>query len=541
LHTLNSNFRELYHAVKFPSKDPFPLVANYICTRVYDSRFALGRLWRQLYKLSDCSISQDRLKKAVYHTNALFQQEAAQIRQPLNHYLKYLEKRGKGYILEEADFFQTRNLITQWNASTKPFLKMLEDPTLRQKFYQSTGINPPTPLFYSAFNHDLSSCQKCIDLEGLTKGPLPVQVFKKIIRELPLNVIDQKDLEKWIIKIDYHQIEAKIVHKALKFLSSFYAKKNAEEKDIHQSLINMELFLEDKGCKVFKQEDQKHLKWRQSLKKGTTIPLNDSTITLGNEIFPSLSGSDQTRAYAIEDQPDKIALIAQNRTLLPLRDQRMRTDNHPYIEPALFSTISSDGQIAIVENLKPLNSLEWTCPNGSLSPEETAIVNSLGLFIQKLTAQNFTPLNFSSSSLMFNKKWELRLIKPMLKGNFDFNAIEDFIADCAGGNPVVFKELMKKSGLVNHAITKYYRDVVSNTLKGDTIAPDDLAGIHKIGDPKVVDRAVLMIGEVKEKKNQLLLKLRRSSPNMPPDQLNSQANKMMLDTYLQGNTISKIL
>lgn len=518
----------MHHWLKFPSNDR-PLVANLPCTRVYDSRHFLGKLWKPFH-------AQDRLTIAVRHVNNVFHQEIANIRQPLRQYQNYLKKKGNGYDVNEEDLFQARKLITQWNTSTKPFLKLFENPATQQRFFQKTGISP-APLFYSTYNYDLYSCQKIIDLEGLTNGPLPVQVFKKIIKEIPLNAIDQKELDRWIVKIEKNNIEPQPIHKALKYLAEVYSKANTTE--IDKSLVRLELFLEDKGCTAFKKDDPKHLQWRQSLEKSKAISFNSSTLMLEHEIYPSIFGSDQTRAYTIENHPDQIALIAHNRIALPLRQRRMQINKHPDMDPVQFSGISSDGRVAIVERLKPLNSIDWTCPGGTFNEEERTIIGSLTAFIQQMISRNYTPLHFSSHSLMLDKNMQLKFVKPMSKGDFDFTSIEDFISNCAAGNSFVFKELMTKSGLINHPIAKYYKDIVQNTLKGDTTAPDDLAGIYRIGNPKVVDRALVIIEQVKEKKNQFLMNLRKSSPTTQPAQLEALANKTLYESYLKSDSISK--
>lgn len=542
MHTLNHNFREIYHFLNVPLKGSSSLVANYLGSRIYDSRYSLGIAWRNFYKLSErfkMSFKlQETLKKAVHYTNALFHQEISKIRQPFSQYQDYLKKKGDGYTIDETEFFQARKLITEWNSSTKSFLKAFNHPQIQQCFFQSTGIDP-TLLFFSTYSNDLRACQKSIDLEGITKGPLPVQVFKKILKKIPINTIDQKDLEKWIAVVEKNHVEPKSIHKALKYLSTIFAKKNENQKNIDDSLIHLELFLEDKGCNAFKKNDPKHLKWRQSLEKGKAILVNNSPIILGNELYSKSFGSDQTRAYAIDNDPSKIALIAHNPIALSLRQARMQLTKQPDVESIPFSSISSDGRIAIVERLKPLNAIDWVCPNGHLNPEERLIVTTLAGYIQNLIAKNYTPLHFSSSSLMLNKNCQLKFVKPMSKGDFNFTAIEDFISDCASGNPLVFKEIMVQSGLSKHAITKYYQDIVRNALKGDTITPDDLAGIYRISDPKVVDRAILIIELVKEKKKQYLLQLRRSSPNTELAKLDALANQNLYNSYLQSHFASK--
>ena len=545
---LENNFREIYQVIKSPSELIRPLVADISGKRLYDSRYGWGRLWCWFYRVIEWVSPNDRhserLQRAILHTHSIFRRELSRIQKPLSQYLEYLEKCGKGYSVSEAAYFPARKSITKWNDATNYFLKLIQNTDAVKLLFQSICSNLPPlsfkvqnkPGYNFSFTRDCRSCQKIIDLEGLLGEPLPLSILKKIIRNIPPNAIDQKELIKWTDKIEKLNIEAKPVHKALKAVVLRYAKKNKSREIFPKTLTDVELYLEDYGCKVFQKPDIKHLKWRQNLKKRTKFTLNNREIILGNEIFPKQSGSDQTRAYYVEGQPNRVALIAQNNIALPLRDLRMRQENHFGMEPALFLDISSDGRIALIERLKALNTLQWTSANGQLSPEDGPIVNKLSNLVKEFAAHNFTPSNFSSASLMFDEQLQLKFLKPLKKGLFDFNALEDFISECSAGNPTIFKEMMAKSGLNSLPAAKFYSTIISNVLNGDEIAPDDLAGIYKIGDPKIVDRAAALTEQVASKKRQLELQLREQHPKLPPAQLNKKINQKIYADYLESKT-----
>ncbi|HEV8051718.1 MAG TPA: hypothetical protein VGP47_04420, partial [Parachlamydiaceae bacterium] len=413
---------------------------------------------------------------------------------------------------------------------TKPFLKLIsktvEVPLLLELFSDLPG-----QLFDSSDTCTLHLCQKIIDLEGYMGGPLPLALIKKIIRKIPLNAIDQKDLDQWILKIDAQKIPVQTVHKTLKAITDIYAKKTTSEKSRQELTTEMELFLENNGCKIFSQNDGKHLEWRQRLEKGQKILFNQSENILGTEIFPDLAGSDKTRAYTIEGQTDRIALIANNCVALSLRDQRMRKENQTDIKAVLAIDISTDGRIALFERLKALNTIRWTSNEGRISPEDNPMVNVLAELVRDFIKENFTPSNFSSCSLMLNEQMQLNFVKPISRSFFDFNAIENFFTDCSAGNQLVFQALMERSGLDTHSVALFYRDVVKNTLNGENNAHDDLAAIYKISDPKVVDRADILSGRIKNLKKKMVMQLREETPGKLPDELERQANRTLLARY----------
>ena len=501
---LEDNFKEIYHSVKYPSKHPFPLTANYWGTRVYDSRYGWGRVWRWFYQIVEWATGNDwhlkTFKRAMLYTHAVFQLELVKVQKALSHYLEYLKKCGKGYSVPEAHYFSARECLTKWNRATKPFLKMLQTTSLEKYFPKHVVSELPVSSYCSSSIPALPVCQKIIDLEGRAGGPLPLAILKKVIREIPPNTMDQKDLDRWLIKIEKKTIPGNAVHKALQALILFYTK-NKEGKRMHQeNLASLEGYLEDRGCHVFQQNDAKHLQWRQSLEKGTVLPLNLSEIILGEELFPKISGSDKTRAYTVEGRNDVVALIANNCMALPLRNLRMKKEKHPGMEPALFLDQSPDGRVALLEKFKAIGAHKWTTQDNLISKEDRPIIEILSKMIQGFIKQGITPSDFSPSYLMLTEKMELKFLKPSSKKLFDFNAIEDFIFECAAGNHFIFQELMVKSGMSSHASAKFYRDAVSNVLNGETTDSDDLAGIYRITDPKVVDRAAILMKKINTRK-----------------------------------------
>lgn len=541
---LEANFKEIYHAIKFPSESNSLLVSNFSSSRIYDSRYGWGRLWRWFYHLADWmtghSWHEEKLRRAILKTHALFNREITKLQGPLKRYLEYLNHYGKGYAIDEGKYFTARSLITAWNTSTKLFLKMAESSHFKNSLHKATLINFENPLFPSSTTSQLlQTCQKIIDLEGLTQGPLPLAILKKVLREKPLNPLDQKDLDKWICKINKLNLEVKPLHQALEAVNHIYYKANDHFSE-SCLLTTLELFLEDKGCKIFQKAEPKHVLWRQNIEPGTHFRLQRTEIILGKEIYPKFSGSDQTRAYDIEDQPDRIALISHNRIHLPLRALRMQKRNEFEIPSVIFLDRTQDGKIAVLERLKPLNAIQWSSTNGKISPKDEAIVNSLSALIQSFISKKITPTKFNTPYLMINKHHQLKVLKPSQIDVLDFNALEDFIFECSAGNPTIFQALMLKSGMTAHPIAKFYQDIISNTLFNDPTTPDDLAGIYRISDPKVVDRAILLTSLIKPIKNQLLLNFRELDPKQSPQTLEKKVNILLLKEYMAFKTAGRL-
>lgn len=537
MNLIESNFREIHQSLKLPGEPQLPLAANLSGTRIYDSRYCWGRLWRWFYQVVEwttgsSALRLNALKSAILHTRTIFEQELEKIKTPLKNYLSYLNICAKGYAVHESAFFPARNTISSWNAATKPFLKLISKTKITDPIFKPL-IDLSAESNNSLLKHNLHLCQKIIDVEGLMGGPLPVSIIKKILREIPFNTIDQKILDKWIFKIDSLNIPIKKIHQALQALTDVYSKKNDTAQSKNEQTVNLEFFLEKRGCKVFSQNDEKHLKWRQSLGHGQKLFVNNLEIVLEDEIFSKTFGSDHTRAYSLQGLPDSIALIANNCVELPLRKLRTRNENGIGIKAAQAIEISADGRIALFERMTDLNTLCWTSNEHSISKEDAPLIAALTSLLKTFIKQNFTPVDFSTDTLMLNGQNQLNFIKPVVKGPFDFNAIEDFIFACSGSNQRVFRDLMERSGLIRHPTARFYHDIVKNGLKGNDIDPDDLAGLYKIRDPKVIDRANELRIRIKEMKIKLMLKLReqpREGIKKPPEE---RANDILLQKYLQ--------
>lgn len=507
---LENNLREIYHSIKNPSEHPIPLVANLSGTRIYDSRYSWGILWRFFYQIADWATGTHQshlnpLQKALLNTHAAFQNEIPKIQAALVQYQNCLKKGGKRYEIPEKEYLTAKEIITSWNSSTGPFLKLIQNIASKHLLLQLLHPYLPTTAFDCPEVSSLHQYQKIIDLENSQRSPLPLCSIKKSARKITLNTHDQSDLDHWIKSLNQQNLNAKKVHKAIQALISFYTNSTPNQETLLHESREFELFLEDKGCQLFQKSDPKHLRWCDGLKKGQKFILSHSECILGHELYIHKFSDNQMRAYALEGQPQRIALIAQNCQALQLRDLRMQKNCVYDIEPSLILDLSFDGKIALYERMKGLSTFLWTSNHNTLTCNDELIVNQLAKLIQRFISNNFTPSNFSVDSIMLDHQQKLKFIEPQTKGPFDFNALEDFIHACANGNKFILQELMVKSGLNNHHIAKFYHDIVSGTLNNDGIALDDLAGIYKIDDPKVVDRALVLAKHIKSQKNQLLI------------------------------------
>lgn len=499
------NFQEAYHAASQKLPTSLSLVPNLSGTRLYDSSKGWGKLWSCFFGIGEGltgkNLQSPRRRNAVLLCHQTFLKQLAQLSPHLKDYQDYLDKMGKEYAVKESDLFVARNTITQWNQATRPFIQLLKrtsNPSLVQLFQNCFGKHLTkeelSHLFIPPAENCLRRYQFIIDLEGLNGGPLPLVAFKKIIKGKPLNLVDNKALEKWIKRMNPMGAHSGgLIHKALKAITGHYLKK-IEDWDCCQSdVARLELALEDKGCTVLQQPDPKHISWRQQLKPGSRVRFNSKHLILGSE-FPSDNlMRDQSCVFNVEGEAARVAVVAQNCAVLPIKQLRNSLHGDLGILPVQILEIASNGKIALVERLKPLNSMIWQSRNGIVCNDDQPILKTLVALMQWLIRNDFTPSNFSSAFLMFDNQYRLKTLKPMQKLPFDFNALEDFAFHCADGNLTIFQHLMQKSNLTSHPTAIFYHEIVLNALNEVTFDLNDLAGIYKIGDSRVIERGKELI------------------------------------------------
>ncbi len=538
---LRDNFQEIYHSLHASKVGTVNLIANFSGRRVYDSTRGWGRIWLWFYRIVDWLTQTDmrleKLKKAILTTYAIFHRQLPAIEKHGAAYESYLKLAGNGYAVVEDKYHAARRAILFWNRSYAPFLKLMQrihspklEKLFRLTFKGRKQPAAPADLWIDPEAAKLKACRHVIDVEGMTGGPLPLEVFKKIFKKKPLNAIDGKNLNRWISKINKVPDSVRHVHGMACAIAERYAK--GAEGEQHPQWAILESFLEDKGCTVFQQQDAKHTQWRRSLKNGTVLKGKRISYVLGRELLSSDASSDNTRVFALERPLGQVLLAAQNRSALALRSFKRQPGNDFAIEPVQLLDVDVNGLWATMEQLRDFGSRTWMSGHNGISGEDRPLLNSLTAFLSSMVKHNCTPAGFSTKEIMFDSLYRLRSLRIMRKDSFDFNALEDFTRECAGGNAAVFQHLMSESGLAKHPAARFYCELLANALKGDETAVEDLAGMHKIGDPKVVDRGTALIREVLALRSQLSMKMYLERPNIDLKAIRSTVESLILSCHL---------
>ncbi len=548
---LKRNLQEIYQAAHQTNESTLslPLIANFSGTCLYQANHFRGRLWRAFYCLSAfllrIELQQSCLYKAIQKTHTLFLKQLSLIQSHMSVYEIYLKRTGQGYSVKESDFFAARHAIIKWNRATGPFVELLLNrPCTALKALFECGLksysedNGQSKPFLTTASKQALNFNRIINLEGINEGALPLAVFKKILKAKPLNSIDHKVLDQWIKQINGRAKAVSIINQGIVGIASYYmsnAKGNAA--------AALEGVLEDNGCKVFQHEDPVHMAWRRCLKNGDSIWFQGKQVVLGDELVHTTSLRDRMRVFALEGRADCVALVAQNRAALGVKNFRHSSGSCFGVSPVRIMEVAEDGCVALAERLQPLCAHPWKSSEGDVSVEDLKIVNPIVSLLQWLVKGHFTPAGFTPHALMLDKNNHLKALKPMSKEQFDFNALEDFVFTCAAGNRTIYQHMMTATGLLKHATAHFYYDMMATALKGDKLEAEDLGGIYKIGDAKVVDRGTELAKKVVALRQEICNKVRERLPTYSEGEvkrLYHLTGKVLMECHKQSQAVSII-
>ena len=251
LGAIQANLQEIYTAVHDEKSEELPLVANLWGDRVYHSSAGWGRVWKWFYAIVGIffgdSLQQNRLKQAMEKTHQLFQDQLKIIETYIKQYQSYLKEVIEGYYVNEAEVAESRWAITDWNDSTRPFLKLAqknENKKLSKLFQTVSGdVESVKPFNTGDLGSQAWNYQKIIDFEGVLNGPLPLKVLGMAATKKELNKEDAKQLGKWIKKINEagSEIEVRKFHQVMKAVVEHLKKHHPST--IDAEVVNLELNL----------------------------------------------------------------------------------------------------------------------------------------------------------------------------------------------------------------------------------------------------------------------------------------------------------
>lgn len=642
LDVMRSNLQEIYTVAHRPLTDSPTLIANLSGTRVYDTSRCWGRFWRIIYSIvwlfAGDSLRIRKLQNALYKTHEIFREHHVKIKHYIDQYDKYLKRAITGRSVKEDECAVIRSAITNWNDSTRPFLKFInrkgigvildifrrslnmkpdqkcdffyltketksiafkgattqkadkpkdepaveaqppeteaEDAADKQTQAKQTtpaGVStkatkpvalvpfpqeltlklPPLKPNEDPFKTDLlESCiryQRIIDLQGLHPDSQPHIFFEALSRMSTGQVLyheQERKMDKFVERLNElskdKEITIGFLHRILKSIYEIVP-------EADKNFARLEVELIDKGCKLFAEEDPAHIRWRNSLKPGDTITVNDGNnteqIVLGNRIGTKSTEPDNNHFYEISNDPARVVWISIHPAMMQLKEyfrEEYCTYKRGNLGVVKFLAIDVNGRCAIMERLDhPINSVAWTSTKKITQADKIGcdiFVDLIQTFIKKNETPSFGSRTeeYSPKYLMFTSNNELECSRIPKHGKFNFNALENIVFALAAKNLPVFQYIMSKSGLSEHRYAEYYNHLVHNALKGDKREAKlvgALKGKGGILDPTIIDRGKELYDETVALKKLCCERLRKHFKGKNPGNMDQKVSKAIASQY----------
>lgn len=538
LQSLESNLHELF-AVGHAKRKTF--IADISGTYIYSTQTGWGIFWSWVFDIANLlgfdDLKKNCFEKAMAHTHQLFKTHLGEVIEASKSYQSNLNKKYTG-LAKIANVSSERYLISRWKRTVAPFTKYMRagvhaeiSNVISIGFNRACSLDYKIPFSVGNYTAQIKHLHNIIRLEGILKSELPFNILYKVAMNLPIDKSEQKALNKFVKKLNRNEnnIEVNFLHKTLITILADRKKNDTENHGITPSITTLELALVNLNCSIFLQKDPKHIAKNEQFKTGDRILCNGRELVLGERL-----GEDKLDDHNIifaTDDPEIVLSIGINAVLHSLKRQIANEESWG-IKPAAYIDVDEANGNALIEKLfNPLGSHQWTSKSDQIDSNDEKVATPLWKLLKWLIKQNKTPLNFSPKYLMFDRQGYLKCLKVALKGDFDFNALEQFAFECSGGNRYIYRYLMEKSQLRSHPIAGYYAEMVAYTLKGEKYDAADVAATMGIIDKRIVQRGRDLVLEVKEMKELACVKIKGLGTKESAVEIDKRVSDELLASY----------
>jgi hypothetical protein len=244
----------------------------------------------------------------------------------------------------------------------------------------------------------------------------------------------------------------KAIIKALDFSSAHLLQL---EWPIHKALLKQ-------GCNVFFDEDPEHGRWvqRYALHENTEIICEGHPLEVGREITSGKSIGDDKHLVFENDRESVFVFSTCNPAALMLEWSDAQENNWGLPLPALFYI---NDQYAIYERLAE-DPLEG-CLNGEQNSDRfQKRYDAIVAFVNRMISERFTPQNLSSNMMRFDQTGNLKFLRMVPKGEFNLEAVYDFIKDCCKNNHPVYYKIIQTACLGKSPRAQMHEHVIPHII-----------------------------------------------------------------------------
>lgn len=383
-------------------------------------------------------------------------------------------------LLKDSQIIASRHMITACSEATQVFwrlfLKSKDAPfmaPLKPFIKEQSSALGNKPLYHACKN-----AQHIVDLEGLLEEEIPIVPLSSLGKEMTKQ--HKIELKKWIDKLNAHKskIPLKTFLNVLKELISIIQIAGVQSITLDKILVE----LDERGCQILKQDEIKHMRWRQQLKCGSVVFYGEKPLKLAKELGSKVANN-AYRVFTLEDHPNWVVKIARNTLQLKIEAEKAREEKWHWgvrlanmIEPIDLSSntivprLDKGGKSVVIEKLETsLKNYPWmsSCPILTKEEEERALVIANHVYVMQ--DQMAMPEGLSPEHLMFDSHGGLKAIRLFKKEPFNYNELEKFCLSIGNGKAYITDFIMHISQLTHHPVANFYREGVEYALQyGET-------------------------------------------------------------------------
>lgn len=381
----------------------------------------------------------------------------------------FTKKMGEA-VLTDKSVGDLRDRLTRCNQAVRPFWELFIKPANKLIDPIRGLVEKGEAILNDSLHTTFKKAQNLVDIEGLLELDIPFVALAKLGHP-DLSLAEKRQVEEWIDRINekkneidftiFSDILTEIV--TLINIEGYYS---ITMEKLIQSLDKM-------GCEIIQKEDVQHIRWRESLKTGSTINYQEKTITLGPEIGDKLVDN-QFRIFTLvgNEHARHVIKIARNRFQLILESAKMQDEQtHWGIQPArkipdINHGMDPQGHFVIMEKLSiPLSDHTWNSSSSQLTEADFKKILPLCNHLYCMQQWRAIPDPLDPQHLMFDSNGILKSTRPLKKSPFNYNTLEQFVYFIGKGNKAIVNFIMHVSQLIKHQVALFYREAVEFTLK----------------------------------------------------------------------------
>lgn len=441
--------------------------------RIWNNMRQIDQIWKDTLQPKDFAEQRDR------YASYLAEEHEGSVEADNPIYLVEFEERGR-ILLSAQEEKAIRHTIVNFHQATYVFWSLFiqdeeDNAFIRQPLMhllKNVSTLTDRPLFKA-----LEKEGSWVQMEGIMQQAIPVDLLAKLKGEYSLTVAENRHLKRWLHTLNQRQefISPKLFSSILQEIMNVIQLQGSST----LTLPDLLSWLDQQGCPLLFREDSPHLYWREKLSPGDKIDCNGKELVLGKQLSPPKLINDRFKIFDLENYPDYVVKIANNRLLLLMEAQKASNEEEHWgvrlvetienleeDEDSFTSGLDHQGRCIVLEKLSsPFSDIEWTSTEFKLTKEDERGALVLANHLYCMVQWKAAPQNLSLSHLMFDKEGDLKSTRPLKKGAANYNEWEAFCEKGAKGNPYVLNFLMYVSQLNEHPVAVFYREAVEHVLK----------------------------------------------------------------------------